>query len=220
MKVLLKLFIVILAIHQSVIAQDINVIPSAPLAFAFPCGNDPKWFVQSYQVQENNNNWEGIFYMDKFTNVFSVRLQMYLENPATVTLKNTLGNVISNDNQTFTISTFKIPPEIRRIEFKVKGLSQGYFPHLISLKFNESPLCDNSERDLSAPFLKKSKSCGKVQIGRHQGLIANSYDASPGSWPWHVAIYHIKQNGQPVYKCGGTLIDSKVVLTGEKLMEF
>lgn len=198
--------------------QDLNFVPSTPLAFTFPCGNNPRWLVQSFQVQEGNNNWDGIFYMDQFKNIFSVRLQIVLENPASVTLKNTLGNVITSDNRTFVISTFKTPPEIRRIEFRVNGLTQGFFPHLNSLRFNESPLCDNSERDLSAPFMKKSKKCGKVSIGRHQGLIANTYDASPGSWPWHVAIYHVQQGGSPVYKCGGTLINSDVVLTGQWLI--
>lgn len=195
-------------------AQDVNIIPSAPLAFSFPCSN-PRWFVQSYLVQESNNNWDGIFYMDQFKSIYSVRLQVVLEHPASISLKNTLGSVITNDNQTFVISTFKIPPEIRRIEFRVRGLTQGFFPHLISLKFNDSPLCDNTGRDLSAPFLKKSKQCGKVLVGRHQGLIANSYDASPGSWPWHAAIFHMTQGENPVYKCGGTLVSANVVLTGE-----
>lgn len=210
-----EIFLKICLLAAVASGQEITVRSGPPLAFTFPCGNDPKWFVQSYRVKEFNNNWEGIFYMDQFTDVFSVRLQVVLDNPATLNLKNTLGNVITHDNQTFLISTFKIPPEIRRIEFEVKGLTQGFFPHLISLRFNDRPLCDNRERDLSAPFLKKSKKCGKVQIGRTQGLIANTYDASPGAWPWHVAIYHIQANGKSEYKCGGTLIDSNVVLTGK-----
>lgn len=207
--------IIILSLISDTFAQEISVIPSAPLAFTFSCGNDPTRFVQSYRVQENNNDWEGIFYMDSFTNVFNVRLQVVLEYPARINLKNTLGNVDTSDNMTFVITTFKNPPEIQRIEFEVLGLQPGYFPHLISLQFNQNPLCDNGNRDLSAPFLKKSRKCGKVMIGRHQGLIANTYDASPGAWPWHAAIYHLRENGDPVYKCGGTLIDSNLILTGE-----
>lgn len=198
--------------------KQLNFVPSVPLAFTFPCGNNPRWLVQSFQVKEGHNIWDGIFYLDQFKNISSVGLQIVLKNPAIITLKNTMGNVITRDNQTFKISLFKTSPEIRKVEFRVEGLTQGFFPHLNSLRFNERPLCDNSGRDLSAPFLKESKDCGKVFIGRHQGLIANTYDASPGAWPWHAAIYHVHRKN-PVYKCGGTLINSNFILTGEWLIK-
>ena len=176
----LLVILVTAVVCGSVTAQDeIRVHPAHAVGVAFPCGNDPKLFVQTYIVSDYNNNWEGVFYMDQFIDVQSVRLQVTLENPASLTLKNTLGNVLTNDNQTFLISTFKIPPEIRRIEFKVKGLSPGFFPHLISLGFNNNPLCDNTDRELAAPFMQKSKKCGKVLVAPHQGLIANANDASP-----------------------------------------
>lgn len=210
----LYLLVLLLAGVCLALGQELNVIPSSPVAFTFPCANDPKLLIQTYRVRGSNNNWEGIFFMDQFRDIVSVRLQVVLDNPAVVTLKNTHGNVISNDNRTFQLSTFKIPPDVRRIEFNVNGLED--FPHLRSLAFNNKPLCDNSERDLSAPFLKKSKTCGKVLTGKTQGLIANTYEASPGAWPWHVAIFHLQGTSgtTPDYKCGGTLISSNVVLTG------
>lgn len=199
--------------------EDIIVNAASPLAFTFPCANDPKLLVMNYAVQQSNNNWEGVFYMDRFRDVFSVRLKMVLDNPANIILKNTQGNVHSNDNMTFIISTFKNPPEIRRIEFRVIGLSFGFFPHLMSLRFGEETLCDNSGRDLSSPFLKKSQACGKAVLGKTKPLISEAYDAAVGKWPWHVAMYHKKGDNDKEYKCGGTLINSNTVLTGNLLME-
>lgn len=36
----------------------------------------------------------------------------------------------------------------------------------------------------------------------------------PGEWPWHVAVYHVRDGGRErEYKCGGTLINGSFVLT-------
>ncbi|XP_055531550.1 polyserase-2-like [Wyeomyia smithii] len=43
-------------------------------------------------------------------------------------------------------------------------------------------------------------------------LVHHGYIAEKGQWPWHVALYHRTQNGSE-YKCGGTLIDQRHVLT-------
>lgn len=78
----------------------------------------------------------------------------------------------------------------------------------------ESMRGDKSEGDLDLAALPSCKKCGKILIGRHQRLIANTNNAPPGAWPWHAAIFHV-QGGQADYKCGGTLISSNFVLTGE-----
>ncbi|XP_055610491.1 polyserase-2-like [Uranotaenia lowii] len=44
-------------------------------------------------------------------------------------------------------------------------------------------------------------------------LIHHARDSEPGQWPWHVALYHGKTKSTRVYKCGGTLIDQKHILT-------
>ncbi|XP_055586229.1 ovochymase-2-like [Uranotaenia lowii] len=44
-------------------------------------------------------------------------------------------------------------------------------------------------------------------------LIHHAWASEPGQWPWHVALYHGKSNSSQEYKCGGTLIDQRHVLT-------
>ncbi|EDS32494.1 conserved hypothetical protein [Culex quinquefasciatus] len=43
-------------------------------------------------------------------------------------------------------------------------------------------------------------------------LIHHGRTAELGQWPWHAALYH-RKDGAQVYKCGGTLIDQRHVLT-------
>ena len=52
--------------------------------------------------------------------------------------------------------------------------------------------------------------CGQLSP-RATPLIANSYNAR--HWPWHAAIYHDIDDSDPTYKCGGTVISSKSILT-------
>lgn len=43
-------------------------------------------------------------------------------------------------------------------------------------------------------------------------MITNGYPTKEGDWPWHSAIFHIS-GVRSEYKCGGTLINSKTVIT-------
>lgn len=194
--------------------RKINVVPASPFAFTFPCKNDPALFTMTYFVQTGNNNWDGVFYMDSFFGVTNVRLQVVLNHAANITVTNLQGDVFTSDHLTFIVTTHKIPPQIKWISFRVAGLASGFFPHLKSLRFGDETLCDNSLRDLSSPFLKKSKVCGKAVLGTTQPMVSNSYKAEVGKWPWHVAIYHRKGDNGKEYKCGGTLINKNTVLTG------
>lgn len=42
--------------------------------------------------------------------------------------------------------------------------------------------------------------------------MTNGYASVPGDWPWHAAMYH-KSSRTLSYKCGGTLINNKHVVT-------
>lgn len=194
--------------------QNYTVVPCDPVAFSFPCANDPALLVQTHLVHSGRNDWQGVFFLSRFPIPRTSRLRLGFEYPAKLRLKNMHGRVSSADNLRFDIIFYR-NHRSGQIAFKVEGLVPGFYPHLLTVRFNGQLLCDNSDRDLSAPFLKKAVRCGKPIVGQGQGLISNSYHASPGAWPWHVAIFHRDQNGQTEYKCGGTLIDAETVLTGE-----
>lgn len=46
----------------------------------------------------------------------------------------------------------------------------------------------------------------------HEELITNGFPTKDGDWPWHSAIFHLT-GAQSEYKCGGTLINSRTILT-------
>lgn len=52
---------------------------------------------------------------------------------------------------------------------------------------------------------------GKLQEDLIDNRIFYGHDAQ--RWPWHAAIYHQFNETDFVYKCGGTLVSSKFILT-------
>lgn len=57
--------------------------------------------------------------------------------------------------------------------------------------------------------------CGQ-RVVQHTELITNGLSTKPGDWPWHVALYRLKNTGsQQQYICGGSLISPTRVLTGK-----
>uniref|UniRef100_A0A1Q3FNL9 Putative trypsin-like serine protease n=1 Tax=Culex tarsalis TaxID=7177 RepID=A0A1Q3FNL9_CULTA len=55
--------------------------------------------------------------------------------------------------------------------------------------------------------------CGVPKV-RVNEVIVRGRDASPGSFPWHTAVYHRKGRSAS-YACGGTLISATFVLTAD-----
>lgn len=56
--------------------------------------------------------------------------------------------------------------------------------------------------------------CGQ-KVVQHTELITNGLSTKPGDWPWHAALYRLKNTGsQQQYICGGSLISPTRVLTG------
>ncbi|KAL1404793.1 hypothetical protein pipiens_005213 [Culex pipiens pipiens] len=68
---------------------------------------------------------------------------------------------------------------------------------------------------LAIPLIAGSSifQCGvpKVKINE---VIVRGRDATPGSFPWHAAVYHRKGRSDS-YACGGTLVSSMFVLTAD-----
>lgn len=61
--------------------------------------------------------------------------------------------------------------------------------------------------------------CGKrLESGDSTALVTAGGATGAIRWPWHATIYQIKA-GSFSYKCGGTLIQSKAVLTAGKSKE-
>lgn len=57
---------------------------------------------------------------------------------------------------------------------------------------------------------KGVSACGQLQPTLAD-RITNANDTH--HWPWHAGLYHIDNDSQPSYKCGGTLISSQYILT-------
>ncbi|XP_055608703.1 polyserase-2-like [Uranotaenia lowii] len=69
---------------------------------------------------------------------------------------------------------------------------------------------------LDASEIQASNSLYQCGVRRRFGiqLIHHSWPVELGQWPWHVGLHHLDpKSGKPVYKCGGTLLDDRHVLT-------
>jgi secreted trypsin-like serine protease len=52
------------------------------------------------------------------------------------------------------------------------------------------------------------------------GLIVGGVSSKKGKWPWHVAMYQEDppNSGKYEFFCGGSLINSRAVITGKKAL--
>ncbi|KFM61859.1 Serine proteinase stubble, partial [Stegodyphus mimosarum] len=72
--------------------------------------------------------------------------------------------------------------------------------------------CRNPESSTSHPYEHR---CGTRNPGGINGRILSPHatgEAEFGEWPWQAAVLK-KDNGEFIFKCGGTLIDERHVLT-------
>lgn len=170
------------------------------------------------------NYWDGSIYFDEWSNLSEVRIGLTVDNPATIELNEDDGRVLVN-NRTFHISTFDHPPNLAVLKFKIRGTPFGAFPNVVRITLNDLDVCKNP-RKWSPTILgtlggggqteekrPDTPKCGK-RLVQHEALITNGYPTKEGDWPWHSAIYHFKKLDQ-IYKCGGTLISAKAVVTGK-----
>ncbi|CAD7084448.1 unnamed protein product [Hermetia illucens] len=111
-----------------------------------------------------------------------------------------------------------------RSRFLVEGRRGGPFPILEALYINGVEICQNNNTVKIRPRVLPTRSkipkdnrgsttlsCGKrILLGNP--LITNAEPSRHGDWPWHAAIYHV-DSGSWQYKCGGTLISSRIILT-------
>jgi hypothetical protein len=79
--------------------------------------------------------------------------------------------------------------------------------------FDETPVTDTNS-SLSIHRLSSmdhlNQDCGKVEFT--SGLIVNGTQTSRGQWPFLVALHHLENE---IFFCGGSLISTRHVLTGE-----
>lgn len=173
---------------------------------------------------KNENYWDGTFYLDKWPNVPEVRIGVTVDNPATIELNEDDGRVLVSD-RTFHISAYDHPPKITMLKFKIRGTPFGAFPNVEKVTLNGLDVCKNPKKweptilgnsgnvGQTQDTGEKVAKCGK-RLVNHEALITNGYPSKEGDWPWHAAVFHLQQLQQS-YKCGGSLINAKTVLTGK-----
>jgi secreted trypsin-like serine protease len=59
----------------------------------------------------------------------------------------------------------------------------------------------------------RSQQCGVSMVGR--GNIVGGNYVSHGQFPWFATIMKLDNKGEAAFRCGGTLISNKLVLTGK-----
>lgn len=54
--------------------------------------------------------------------------------------------------------------------------------------------------------------CGRRSL-QQTPLITNGLTSKKGDWPWHAGIFHTGLRLDVTYKCGGTVLNSNLILT-------
>lgn len=231
--------------HQA--SPQINVNYGGPVAFSFPCNDNPRYLTQELQVPVNNEtavtSWKGIFYIDQWLNHFNIKLDIVLDkdatievNPRVVHLIDLGGEHLNLQRRSFRLTTLQPPNSLNKIEFKVEGVAAGEFPSVVSLNVNGIILCDNKERHPNTDLLQRwtqgphpNDVAHRDRCGiRNPVLVSREEDGNETTaaghrrvidWPWRISLW-TKETATNEWRvaCGGTLIGQNTVLTGESVI--
>lgn len=58
----------------------------------------------------------------------------------------------------------------------------------------------------------QNATCGLLDLSDVDSRLTNAFNATH-HWPWHAAMYHQLNESDRNYRCGGTLISARLVLT-------
>ncbi|XP_037913354.1 serine protease SSP1-like isoform X2 [Hermetia illucens] len=190
-----------------------------------------------YELSYRENYWRGIFRADKIRDPSKARITLRFSAPARVSLESDKDGSLLAGEDAFHLSFSKKNDGSYRSRFRVQGRPGGQLPTLAALYVNGVEVCKNENTvetrpspTVSAPAASvpvnvgnrrptvnvgnqrpTTLSCGK-RIILGNALITNGSPSKRGDWPWHAAIYHVDL-GSWQYKCGGTLISSRIILT-------
>ncbi|CAD7084445.1 unnamed protein product [Hermetia illucens] len=212
----------------SALSQEFRFISEA-LQGGSPCRNGVLFmerFIGGPPSKENY--WNGSINFDLYKNLPEARISLFLTAPATIFLDEEDGRVLS-DSDAFHITFLKKDDGSFNGKFRVQGRPKGDFPNVAGLTLNNVDICPNltewkptilgagntgsidlANRDDETDPVSLSP-CGQRKV-QHQGLITNGFPSEEGDWPWHAAIYHVDSIIFS-YKCGGTLVSSRAVIT-------
>lgn len=195
-----------------------------PVAFSFPCNDNPRYLTQEFRVTETNSSeWKGTFYVDQWVNSVNVKLDFVFDAPATVEANRRLIHIIDLDSEgqkSFRLTTLQPLNKTNRVEFKVFGVTDK-LPNLLSLNVNGQTLCDNKDRATNVELIQGltneatvadavKKRCGI----RHPVLAETKHLID---WPWKISLYYNEsEDGRFALLCGGTLIGENKVMTGKR----
>lgn len=110
---------------------------------------------------------------------------------------------LSNKHQTLPPEEITIPTEVNTDESEMEASTQQM------IQFSTPKSTNNDKKTESTP----NDSCGQIKKVENFGNFLPS-ESSPGKNPWMVAIYRFFGDGEELeYKCAGTIIDERTILT-------
>lgn len=191
------------------------------------------------------NYWDGTIYLDKWPHIRELRIGLTVDNRARIEINPDDGSVRARGNTfninvwghppLVNKVKFKIRgepkgafPNVQKLTLNDQDVCQNpkkvsAFSHfsgkkkqcismLCVLQWTPTILGSSNVAETQVET-KEIPKCGNRLI-QHQELITNGYPSKEGDWPWHAALYHT-DNLENKYKCGGTLISSNLIITGE-----
>ncbi|XP_069362203.1 chymotrypsin-like elastase family member 2A [Maniola hyperantus] len=188
----------------------------SPIISAYPCKNTKDivvWFEPGLPPKDNNHYF---VYINKNFPADSVT-KVYFDAEVNITFtvrsdEKKFQRFSLTDGDSFTLRFFV---QHAGLGFAVKGTIPGLTPYLTGLTINDVEYCNEPDvgflHEYAAETGSAPQNCGRRKV-EHTELIVNGAPTKPGDWPWHVALYTLKDT---VFKyiCGGTLVSKNFVLT-------
>ncbi|XP_050356539.1 chymotrypsin-like elastase family member 2A [Nymphalis io] len=215
---MIKFVYLLILLLSDVIADDNDFDPvGSPLLIEYPC-HDTKdivtWFDPGLPPREKNRYYVII---NKYFAANSV-IQVAFDSDVNIMHRHQknkkLAKIFVGTNETLTL-TFVTP--LMGFGFIVKGVVPGTNPYFESLTINGEEVCNQPNvgylEEYIAGTLDKGPqgNCGRRKVD-HTELIVKGVRTKPGDWPWHAAIFKLK-NEVLQYMCGGTLISKNYLLS-------
>lgn len=189
-----------------------------------PCRNDLIEMTRYIGLPaEEQNYWNGSLKLYKYPGIPEANIHIGLDSSATVEVhpdEARVNNLAANE---FMMITFSVPPVFH---FVVRAPFGKPFPNLHTVELNGAKVCKRPKKwdpTLSGPQAevagvalvaptKRVPPCGRRK-NDFTPLVVGSKKVREGDWPWHVALYRKKPDGNWTYRCGGSIVSKTSIVT-------
>nr|XP_026492028.1 chymotrypsin-like elastase family member 2A [Vanessa tameamea] len=217
---MIKLVCVLIFLLLKVEAEESKFDPvGSPLLVEYPCQDSKDivtWFDPGLPPREKNRYY---VLMNRYFPANSV-IEMAFDSDVNIMHRHekkkngTLTKIFVGSNESLKLTFVS---DLIGFGFIVKGVVPGTNPYFDSLTINGEEVCNQPNVGYLEGYIAETldkgpqRNCGHRKID-HTELIVEGTSTKPGDWPWHAAIFRLR-NKVLQYICGGTLISKNYLLS-------